>query len=163
MIGQVDKTRLMAHLCSEVQEELAQLIRAQKATQAGATHEESRPENDKDTRALESTYLARGLAERVVALEANFAALKVLKPRVFGEDDPAALGGLVHVEFEDGDALYLIAPAGGGLKLQFDALTIQVLTLQAPMGRALLGKYVDEDVEFTTPQGRREGSIVEIR
>ena len=42
--------------------DLATLEKAQHATQAAATHEEAKPENDKDTRALEQSYLARGQA-----------------------------------------------------------------------------------------------------
>ena len=40
--------------------DLASLQRAHRATVEGATHEEAKPENDKDTRALEQSYLARG-------------------------------------------------------------------------------------------------------
>jgi len=42
---------------------------AQRTVVEGATHEENKPENDKDTRALEQSYLARGQAQRVVELQ----------------------------------------------------------------------------------------------
>ena len=41
--------------------------RSRRRRRAG-THEESRAENDKDTRAIEASYLALGLARRVVEL-----------------------------------------------------------------------------------------------
>ena len=46
---------------------MSALTASQKTVQSGAIHEETRQEDPKDTRAIEATYLARGLAERVVA------------------------------------------------------------------------------------------------
>ena len=159
----IDKRALFAELQVRVDEEREQILRAQRTTQAGATHEESRPENDKDTRALESTYLARGLAERVVQLEKEAHALRTMQIRDFSNDDPVALSALARVEYEDGDVLYLVSPAGGGLKLAWESQPISVVTTQAPIGRALLGKYCDEDVEIATPQGRKIGTLVDLR
>jgi len=47
--------------------------RAHRAAREGATHEEAKPENDKDTRALEQSYLARGEALRIEELRAGLA------------------------------------------------------------------------------------------
>ena len=159
----IDKQALFNELQVRVDQELNQLLQAQRAIQEGATHEESRPENDKDTRALESTYLARGLAERVVKLEREVQELRKLRVRDFARDNPVALSALVRVEYDDGDALYLVSPAGGGLRLSWDTQVIFVVTLQAPIGMALLGKYCDEEIEIMTPQGRRIGTLVDIR
>lgn len=148
-----------------MQAQLEAVRQAQRDTQRGATHEEARAENDKDTRALESTYLARGLAERVVTLEHAVASLSALKPRVFGPEDPAALGALVSVRDEESGRCtqYLLVAAGGGHNLEFEGETIQSITTASPLGSALIGKYVDEDVELRTPKGRRELSIADIR
>ena len=51
--------------------DLETLERAQQAAIEGATHEEAKPENDKDTRALEASYLARGQAMRLEELRAG--------------------------------------------------------------------------------------------
>ena len=64
----VDKTALLDSLRERVAADLEALARRQKDAQAGATHDESRAEHAKDTRATEQAYLARGLAERVADL-----------------------------------------------------------------------------------------------
>lgn len=159
----LDKKALFAELQTHVDEELRQLLLAQRTTQSGATHEESRPENDKDTRALESTYLARGLAERVVQLEKEVQALRMLRVREFSCEEPVALSALVRVEYEEDDALYLVSPAGGGLRLHTSNQVVLVVTLQAPIGKALLGKYCDEEIEVSSPQGRKLGTILDVQ
>lgn len=165
MLEHIDKQAVHAALEEYLDAELAQLQRAQRATQEGATHEESRPENDKDTRALESTYLARGLSDRVAALENGVAAFKGLRPRTFGPDDPVALEAVVAIEFEpDGTlAYYYLAAAGAGHKLSIGPLTLHTLTPKSPLGKALIGRYVDDEVEYRSPQGTRRGVVLEIR
>src|SRR5579859_3643023 len=71
------KTALIAHLSSE----LDQLEKAHRATIAGATHEQAKPENDKDTRALEQSYLARGQAARVEEQRAAIAEVAAFAPK----------------------------------------------------------------------------------
>jgi len=51
--------------------------RAEDAREA-ATHEENRPENDKDMRSTEASYIARGMAERIADMERGLAKLSSL-------------------------------------------------------------------------------------
>ena len=158
----IDKQALLDALRAVVAEDLERLTSSQRQTAQGATHEEARPENDKDTRALESTYLARGLAERVAGLENAQRALDALKLRDFGEDDPIALSAVVTLEGDAGSARYFVVPAGGGRELQQLAATIKTVTPEAPLGRALIGTYVGDEVQVRTPQGARELEVVEL-
>lgn len=65
MPRQPDKAALRDELARSMAADLAVRERAYEGARAGATHEEAKPENDKDTRALEQSYLARGEAARV--------------------------------------------------------------------------------------------------
>ena len=65
----LDKAALLTALRAQIAADLDALIASQKRAHEGATHEEARPESDKDTRATEASYVARGLAERVSSLE----------------------------------------------------------------------------------------------
>ena len=152
----IDKTEALRVLRELVESDLARASDAQRETQRGATHEEAKPENDKDTRALEATYLARGLAERVVALESAAAALAGLKLRAFGSDAPVALSAIVTLAPEQGPAAhYFVVPAAGGLKLTVGAQLVTTITLDAPLGRALLGAYEGDEITVQSPQGAR--------
>ena len=136
------KGKLKAELLAALAAQLTAARTAHEQAASAATHEEARPENDKDTRGLEQSYLARGHAQRVAELETAVAVVETFAPRSFTEDDAIALGALV--ELEDGRTLWL-APHGGGVELSGG---ITVVTPTSPLGKALLGKRVDDEIEF---------------
>jgi transcription elongation GreA/GreB family factor len=144
--------------------DLETLERAQQATREGATHESAKPENDKDTRALEQSYLARGQALRVEDLRTGLAEVMSMPVRAFAEGQPAALGALVTVEEgeeEGGKELVLfIAPHHGGATLAGGA--VQVVTTKSPLGRALLGKRAGDDCDVQLAQRVRELSVIRV-
>lgn len=156
-----EKRALYAQLAARVMQEYLTLLAAQKATQSAATHEEARPENDKDTRALEQSYLARGQAERVANLKADVDALSNLPIRGFDGQSKIALGAFVVAEDENSEErYYLLAPAGAGETLRCSKGETKVVTQKSPLGQALLGCQVGEDVEIRTPTGKRILSIL---
>ncbi len=163
MIPLAEKESLLAQLTQRLKEEYATLLAAQRATVEGATHEEAKPENDKDTRALEQTYLARGQAERVVQLKADLGKLEQLKVRFYTEETSVGLTALVALEDDDEERrLYILVPAGAGEELASSAGAIKVVTPTSPLGRALMGARLDEDVEVMTPKGKRTLSVVSL-
>lgn len=158
-----EKRLLFADLSRRVREEYETLWAAQRTTREAATHEEARPENDKDTRALEQSYLARGQAERVASLKTDVDALTNLTVRCFGPDDNVALGAFVVVEDHDeNEKRFLLAPAGAGELLDSSRGEVKVVTMKSPLGKALLGRQVGEDVELQSPSGLRVMSIVAL-
>ncbi len=166
-IRQIDKERVLEALRRQVAEDLQAITRSQQASHQGATHEESRAENAKDTRALESTYLARGLAERVAELRNAATALATLVTRHYDPDEEIGLAALVTLELERGDAEpqiehYFITSLAGGLQLEIAGHEVVTLTPRSPLGRALLGKCSDDEVEFRTPQGPRVGTVLSV-
>ena len=114
----------------------------------GSTHPEAKAENEKDTRGLEQSYLARGVAQRVAELETAVADVTRLELRTFTATSPVAMSALVTADEEGETHRFFVAPAGGGSNL---AGGVQVLTTSSPLGRALLGKRVDDDVELKLP------------
>lgn len=142
-----DKAALRAELLAQLQEAAAAAVAAHQATVAGATHEESRSEGDKDTRAVEQQYLARGQAQRVVEAEEAVVEVTRWNPRDFAADAAIALGALVTIDEEGGAKQLLVAPAGGGNTL---AGGVQVVTPKSPLGQALLGKRAGDEVELRT-------------
>lgn len=159
MAQAVDKSRVRAALVARLEHDLEVATEAQRRTQSGATHEESKPENDKDTRAIESSYLARGQAQRVVELTSELAVASALELRSFDDGRPITVSALVGLDDGERTSFYFLSPAGGGLTLDVDGVTVRVLTSQSPLGRALLGQELGSDVEVTTPQGLRQFSI----
>ena len=135
--------------------------RAYRAAREAATHEEARPENDKDTRALEQSYLARGEALRIEELRAGLAELGALTLRAFADGEAAALGAVVIAEEGDAEVVLWLAPHGGGSKLAEGR--VHVVTPRSPLGRALLGKRAGEELELALAGRSRTLVVVEVR
>ena len=155
-----DKTALKAELIESVTAALETARAAHAAALEGATHSEARAENDKDTRGLEQSYLARGQAQRVAELEAGRAATVALALRDFVAHDPVALGAIVTVDEDGARHDVFIAPYGGGTVL---GEGIQVVTPASPYGGALLGRRVDDEIDARLPNRVRSLTIVAIR
>ena len=151
------KAALKAELEAALAAALETAKRAHAAAIEGATHSEARAENDKDTRGLEQSYLARGQAMRVAELEAAVARVAAwVLPAVA---DRVGLGALVTVDGDDQQLF--IAPEGGGTLLAGGA--VRVVTPQSPLGRAVLGRSVDDEIELRLPGGVRVLTIEAIR
>ncbi|HEX7453233.1 MAG TPA: GreA/GreB family elongation factor [Polyangiaceae bacterium] len=162
MPGTADKREILKLLLEHVSADLQTMSAAQRAVVDGATHEENKPENDKDTRALEQSYLARGQAQRVVELQSAVNQLKAMELRDFSRGVPIALGALVAVEDDRETVHYFLAPAGGGLRLPLAGREVRVVTPQSPIGQALIGKRQGDDLDLRTPQGVNECSIATV-
>ena len=140
----MSKASLKAGVLARLESELAAARAAHGAAMEGAVHDEARPENDKDTRGLEQSYLARGHAQRIAELEAALGQIAAWQPRAF-RDEPVAIGALVRVAEGGRARALLIAIHGGGLVLPGD---ITVVTPTSPIGRALLGQVIDDECEI---------------
>jgi transcription elongation GreA/GreB family factor len=156
------KPDIIERLCADLVGEIADLTRAAQNTLAGATHEEAKPENDKDTRSVEAAYLAGAQAERVRDLERVLASLKALDVSPFSPGHPISSGALVELDFEGNRLHCLLAPQGGGLRATMDGCEIQVLTPQSPLGRVLLTRTEGDVVELELRGKKREYEIVQV-
>ncbi len=156
------KYEIVARLIELVRSDLETLERAHQETTQGVTHEDARQEGDKDMRSTEASYVARGQAQRVVELQGSLGALVGLSLRLFAADDPVALGALVTVEFDAEEVECFVAPAAGGARIEFDERTVRVITPRSPLGRALLGRALGDDVTWETPHGDVEGVVVAL-
>lgn len=154
------KQRLKEELVRLLTAELDTMTRSFEAAREAATHEEAKPENDKDTRALEQSYLAAGQARRVEELRSGLAEVMRMDLRAFGESSPAALGALLVTEQEGEEKRLFIAPYGGGTPL--DGGKVQVLTPKSPLGRALIGKRAGDDCDVELAGKRREISVLAV-
>lgn len=151
------KKTLKGELVAALEATLASLQAAHAAAREGATHEEAKPENDKDTRALEQSYLARGQAMRIEALKAGLAAVVAMSVEATGI---ARSGAVIDAEDDDGASVcFFLAPEGGGLKLTGGVL---VVTPASPLGAALLGKRAGDEAELLRAGAPRQLSVVRV-
>jgi transcription elongation GreA/GreB family factor len=156
----ISKRSLKDELARILAADLETRERAHRAAREAATHEEAKPENDKDTRALEQSYLARGEAGRVEELRASLAEVRAMAVKEFGEGERATLGALVTVDDGGVESTYWLAPRGGGARLAQGG--IQVVTPTSPLGRALVGKRDGDDCSVALAGKTRELTIVRV-
>lgn len=159
----IDKGELRRRLVLLLEQERDTVAAAQRRTQEGVTHEDNRPEGDKDMRSTEAAYVARGQAMRVRGLEDDLARVVGMTLRGFEGDAPIALSALVELEAEAGRSLVFIAPAGGGTRLEVTGGTVLVVTPASPLGKALVGARRGEDVEVQKGGAVETVEILELR
>jgi transcription elongation GreA/GreB family factor len=154
-----DKQALVSAILATLLEDAAAMTRAAKSTHEAATHPESKPENDKDTRGLELAYLAGAQAERAREIETAVKEMRVLDVRDFSADGAKIMSGALFV-LDDGDTetTYFLVPHGGGQKHG----DVVIVTPLSPIGRAVLGREVGDTVTVTLRGKPRDLTISEV-
>ena len=153
------KTALKTQLIGVLEADLALRERAYRAARDAATHDDAKPENDKDTRSLELTYLARGEALRVEDLRAAIADVRAMAINDARDEGPVRLGSVVMTDEDGAEAIFWLAPHGGGARL---VGCVQVVTPGSPLGQALLGKYAGDECEALLAGRRRDLTVVSV-
>lgn len=142
------KKKIIESIQGELRRELEAIERSAKDAWEGATHEENRPEHNKDMRATEASYVAIGQSARARELADAISKLAVLRTDPWGESDPIDVGALVTIETADGATrlVVMIVPAGGGVTIEQDKDRVRAVTPQAPLGEALMGSSLGDEV-----------------
>jgi transcription elongation factor GreB len=131
-----------------LREELARLRAAAEPGRAGAEAEVAL--------ASERTARAEDLARRIALVEGTLAALTVLAPT--GPEGVASFGAWVVLEDEDGRRATwrLVGPDEADPRRG-------LLSVHAPLGRALLGRAAGDEVEVARPDGARTYALVAVQ
>ncbi|WP_141063750.1 GreA/GreB family elongation factor [Pseudomonas lactucae] len=145
----------------------ADLCIAQRAAQTAyetATHEENIAENKYDTLGLEASYLAAGQAKRVEEIKQALALCQNLQLRAYDERRGIEIGTLMGLEDENGRQQWLfLAPDAAGLKVDVVGQPVTVITPRSPLGKSLLGKCIDDEVEIQVAGARQHFTVTEAR
>ena len=142
--------------------ELEALTQSALAAHAAATHEESKAEDSHDTRGLEASYLAVAQGTRIEALKKTISTYQFLPIRDFGPNDPIAVGALVELELNGTKSCYFLVSQSGGQTTLLEGKPVQVITPQAPLGEALLGRRLGDTVEVEGKHVSREYEITGV-
>lgn len=99
----------------------------------------------------------REIDRRLNFLKRRLDAIEVVDPSRFS-GDAVLFGASVEVEEEDGEARTWTILGEDEVDT-----TLGRISYLSPLGRALLGKKVGDEVAFETPKGRREVTIVSVK
>ena len=159
----MDKTKLVQTFAAYLAVELDSIKAAARATLEGATHEESRPENEYDTRAIEASYLAGAQAKRAGEIDEVLSLFTHLTFHSFSEKDPISATALVTLESGTKRTHVLVMPKGGGFHVDFENRSIQIITPHSRLGEAILGLTSGDFAEVEIAGDVKEYKIVDVR
>lgn len=154
---------LVSAILDKLQLELSTAVAASQQAHDSATHSENIAANKYDTLAVEAAYLAHGQSMRIAELKQSIVLYQHFQRPTFDTHATIQLGALVCIEDEQGQQRrFLVGPAAGGLTIDSAQGAIQVITPTAPLGRALIGKRVDDEVDWQINQRKTPFSIVGV-
>ena len=141
--------KLIIHILEEA---LEQAIRAADQAHETATHSDNKAENKYDTLGLEAAYLAHGQSQRVEDCEKELAAFKKLPLNTKTVDIQIA-SIAVLIDENDIESLVFLGPGAAGLKVivekdEHKGKEVIVITTASPLGQALLGKSLNDEIEL---------------
>lgn len=128
------------------------LVAANNAHKA-ATDDQSVAETQYDTLAIEQSYLAEGQSRRVDEIRYAIKRLQNIPLAALQKKPQINIGSVVQLEKDiDKQQWFFLAPAAGGyrckLALQSNAINIVVITPQSPIGAAMIGKVLDDEISI---------------
>jgi transcription elongation GreA/GreB family factor len=154
---------LVSAIVEKLQLELSTAIAAGQQAHDSATHSENIAANKYDTLAVEAAYLAHGQSMRIAELKQSIALYEHFQRPTFNSLGTIQLGTLVCIEDDQGQRRrFLIGPAAGGLSIDSEQGAIQIITPTAPLGQALMGKRVDDEVDWQINKCKESYSILAI-
>ncbi len=157
----MDKFLLQRQVMERLAEDLLQAEQAVQAAHETATHEENVAENKYDTLGLEAAYLATGQARRAETIRQAMTNWRQFRPRAYDASEGIQLGALVCiVDSGDKQQRLFLGPNGGSMKLVCGAQLVQVVSMQAPLGRAMLGKYEGDEVSIQVASTQQQFEIL---
>jgi transcription elongation GreA/GreB family factor len=159
----MDKFLLQQQVLQQLAEDLLQAERAMRAAHETATHEENIAENKYDTLGLEAAYLSTGLARRAEAIREAIAHWRQLRPRPYDASKGIQLGALVClVDADDKQQQFILGPGGGSMKLGSGSEEVQVISSEAPLGRAMLGQCEGDQVSIEVASTEQQFEVLMV-
>lgn len=143
----MNKSDLRQTILDVLEQKLKVAHRSMKRAIESATDEETIPEHKYDTLALEASYLAHGQAMRVQESEKE---IRLFRDLVLPDaPEKVVLGSLVTLlDCDEQQQLFFAAPCEGGLKVSFADQTVTLVTFESPLGKALKGMQVGDEVRY---------------
>ncbi|MFT6193966.1 MAG: transcription elongation GreA/GreB family factor [Cognaticolwellia sp.] len=143
----------MGQINKQLQQELVLALVAANNAHKAATDDQSVAETQYDTLAIEQSYLAEGQSRRVDEIRYAIKRLQSIPLTALQKKPQINIGSVVQLEKDiDKQQWFFLAPAAGGyrckLALQSNIINIMVITPQSPIGAAMMGKMLDDEISI---------------
>ncbi len=160
-----NKISIMNTIISTLIDKKQRAINAANQAHAAAVDDQSVAETQYDTLAIEASYLAEGQSKRVNDYQYSINAFDQLKLALTNINNGSInLGTLVQLSVAQRSSdWFFIGPAAGGFKTIIAGQHITVITPNSPMGRALIGKQLDDDIEVLIGEKKIQAYVAKIK
>jgi transcription elongation GreA/GreB family factor len=159
----MDKSVLQQQVLEQLAADLLHAEEAVRAAHEAATHEENIAENKYDTLGLEAAYLATGQARRAEAIRHAMSMWRQFRPTPYDASKGIQLGALVClVDSDEKQQQVFLGPDGGSMKLVSEAQIVQVISSEAPLGKALLGRREGDEVSIQIAATRHLFEVLRV-
>ncbi|MFB0979887.1 MAG: hypothetical protein QMC62_03095 [Alteromonadaceae bacterium] len=159
----MNKKQIICDILAHLEHELIAIKNAANNAHLAATDDQSVAETQYDTLAIEASYLAEGQSRRVDQIQQAKQAIEQLVIRDFEEEMPIALGALVQLKKNSKHKqLFFIAPAAGGFKGILNGQAYTVITPSSPMAKALIGKFIEDEIALMMGINKQQNEIIAV-
>lgn len=159
----MDKSSLQQQVLDRLAEDLLRVETAARVAHETATHEENIAENKYDTLGLEAAYLATGQARRAEAIRQAITRWRHFRPGVYDADKGIQVGALVTLmDADEKEQRLFIGPDGGSMQLMIGGHAVQVVSTEAPLCRAMLGKTEGDEVSLQIAATRQQFEVLSV-
>jgi transcription elongation GreA/GreB family factor len=159
----MNKKQIISDILAHLEHELLAIKNAANNAHLAATDDQSVAETQYDTLAIEASYLAEGQSRRVDDIQQAKQTIEQLVIRDFQEDMPISLSALVQVAQDSNNKQwFFISPAAGGFKGVLNGQNYTVITPSSPMAKALIGKFIDDEIQLMVGHNNQQNEIIAI-
>lgn len=158
----MNKQIILSEILKILEEEYLIINNASKTAYEAATHEESKAEDQYDTRGLEASYLAQAQSVRAGEIQKSIKVLKELTLTTFTNSDSVRPGALIELLQDKHPFWIFFLPAGAGVNVSQSGTKIAVVTTTSPFGNEIRGKKSGDSFEFSAKGNPREYEIINL-
>ena len=122
-----------------------------------ATDKQSVAETQYDTLAIEQSYLAEGQSRRVDEIHYAIHRLQNISVAALQPKQQINIGSVVQLEKGIAQQQwFFLAPVAGGYRCNFvvqdSTINVVIITPEAPLGAAMMGKVLDDEINIKIAQ-----------
>ncbi|MBI5147883.1 MAG: GreA/GreB family elongation factor [Parcubacteria group bacterium] len=159
------KQKLLQNVIEKLRQEIKSAEQSFTATKNAAIEAPGAMQSHSDTTKFQMSQLAEEIQRSIYEKSLALSTLQNMIHQNFSPDsEKVEIGSLIETLNEDGKReFYFILPVGSGIKIVDNDKTISVITPQAPLAVALIGKREKEVIKLQIGHRQRELMIAHIQ
>ncbi|GAB4343072.1 MAG: hypothetical protein Kow0037_30930 [Calditrichia bacterium] len=154
----VNKQKVIESFIAMVEEQIRLIKDAAENARERSNESEGRLQSRYDTQRIETGYLAEAYSQKLADYRKSLVGLQQIKR--MKTNGKVQVGSLMEINRGEQKEFYLLVPVGGGLTLSSPKIT--TISVQAPLGRRLIGAKAGDTVSMPDRQGNTEIKIVNL-